>query len=146
MEQEINGKVQKINDEDYEIIKIIESFGTIKAVEWYQENYDCEVSEAINAIKAIGVKYNVHYNGSEDSDDKAIIEMYNSKFNYFELVKWYKEIKKIEIKEAKDKVDLVLHIAGLRDINTKNSSGCMITILIAITSTLSIGSLIAYCI
>ena len=138
MEQEINGKVQKINDEDYEIIKKMETDGIIKTIEWYQENYDCEVSEAIDAIKTIGVKYNVHYNDSEDSAYKAIIEMYNSKFNYSELVKWYKEINKIEIKEAKDKVDLVLHIAGLRDINTKISGGCMITILIAITSTLSI--------
>ena len=56
MEQEINGKVQKINDEDYEIIKKLETDGYVKAVEWYQENYDCELDEAKETVKAIWAK------------------------------------------------------------------------------------------
>ena len=39
MEQENNGKVQKINDEDFEIIQVIESQNRADAVKWYQENY-----------------------------------------------------------------------------------------------------------
>ena len=54
-------KFQKINEEDYEIIKKIETDGYIKAVEWYQENYDCELDEAKGAVKAIREKYNVSY-------------------------------------------------------------------------------------
>ena len=37
MEQEINGKVQKINDEDFELINIIEAKTYIDAIKWYQE-------------------------------------------------------------------------------------------------------------
>ena len=35
MEQEINGNVQKINEEDYEIIKKLESLGYKKACQGY---------------------------------------------------------------------------------------------------------------
>lgn len=142
MEQEIKGKVQKINDEDYEIIKIIESVGTTKAVEWYRENYDCDVSEAIDAIKAIGVKYNVNYKSGGDSDEDSIIMEYQSSNNLLHVVKWYKEKQGLGLKESKDKVEEVLYNAGLIEtkINTDTNSGngCMITIIIAITSTLSV--------
>ena len=53
MEQEINGKVQKINDEDYEIIKEIESQGLVYAVQWYMENYDSSVIDARETITRI---------------------------------------------------------------------------------------------
>lgn len=131
-------KLQKINEEDYEIIKKLETDGYVKAVEWYQENYDCELDEAKGAIKAIREKYNVHYNGAGKSDEEEIIEMYESHPALLEVVKWYKEKHNLGLKEAKDRVEEVLNDAGLRSVNAKSGSGCMITILIAITSTLSV--------
>lgn len=131
-------KLQKINEEDYEIIKKLETDGYVKAVEWYQENYDCELDEAKDAIKAIREKYNVHYNGAGESDEDSIIEKYESTNDIIQVVRWYKEKHDLGLKEAKDKVEEVLNDAGLRSVNAKSGSGCMITILIAITSTLSV--------
>lgn len=138
MDQKINGKVQKINDEDYEIIQIIESEGILKATAWYQENYDCDFDEAKDIIKAIREKYNIHYNSAGESDEDSIIEMYESTHSVLQVVKWYREKNNIGLKEANDKVEKVLNDAGLRSVNAKNSGGCMITILITITSTLSV--------
>ena len=61
MEQENNGTVQKINDEDYEIIQVIESQSRADAVKWYQENYNCNVEDAITAISAIYKQYKGGY-------------------------------------------------------------------------------------
>lgn len=132
MEQKINGKVQKINEEDYEIIKKLEADGYIKAVEWYQENYDCELDEAKDAIKSIKEKYNV---GSNDEDE--ILAMYNSNPAALQVVKWYKETYCVDLKEAKERVFEVLNKNNIA-VGGGSGSGCMITILIAITSTLSV--------
>ena len=136
MEQEINGKVQKINEEDYEIIKKLEADGYIKAVEWYQENYDCELADAKEAIKSIKEKYNV---GSNDEDE--ILAMYNSNPAALQVVKWYKETYGVDLKEAKERVFEVLNKNNIA-VGGGSGSGCMITILIAITSTLSVLSLL----
>lgn len=87
-------ELKKIDEEDYEIIKIIESDGIKKAIDWYQENYDCDWNEAKDAIIQISDKYGV-YNLGEDNVESVVQ-------------------------------------------NTSAGSGCMITILIAITSTLSV--------
>lgn len=138
MEQKINDKVQKINDEDYEIIQIIESEGILKATAWYQKNYDCDFDEAKDVIKAIREKYNIHYNGAGESDEDSIIEMYESTQSVLQVVKWYREKNNIGLKEANNKVEKVLNDAGVRSVNAKSGSGCMVTILIAITSTISV--------
>lgn len=137
MEQEINGKVQKINEEDYEIIKIIESEGLIKSIEWYKENYDCEIDEAIDAIISIKKKYQISYQG--DDNDEIIERLYSGE-SPLQVVKWYKEKYGIGLKEAKDKIDDVLKEVGQIENVSKGSpsgNGCMITILIAITTTFS---------
>ena len=128
-------KLQKINEEDYEIIKKLETDGYVKAVEWYQENYDCELDEAKSAIKTIREKYNVSYSGS-DLDE--IREMLGSAKSVSGAVKLYKEKYNVSTEEANSKV-----LEAVRKFNTENSggkssSGCMVTILIAITSTLSV--------
>ena len=74
MEQDINGKVQKINEEDYEIIKKLETIGYKKAVEWYKENYDCELDEAKETVKAIWEKYKVSYPGSDLDEIREMLE------------------------------------------------------------------------
>lgn len=129
-------KLQKINEEDYEIIKKIEVDGYMKAVEWYQENYDCELADAKEAIKSIKEKYNV---GSNDEDE--ILAMYNSNPAALQVVKWYKETYGVDLKEAKERVFEVLNKNNIA-VGGGSGSGCMITILIAITSTLSVLSLL----
>lgn len=52
-----------------------------------------------------------------------------------QAVKWYKDKHNCSLKEAKDVVDYVYEKHGLRSSTNK---GCVITILIAITSTLSV--------
>lgn len=66
-------------------------------------------------------------------DEEEIISRYNSTHNNIEVIKWYMETYNIGLKEAKDRVDEVLikH-------NLKSGSGCVVTILVAITSTLSL--------
>lgn len=139
MEQEINGKVQKINEEDYEIIKIIESEGPQKAIEWYKENYECSFNEARENICAIRDKYQVHYNGI---DAEPIILDLIEKGAKLQAVKAYKEMHDCGLKEAKDYIDEIekkLYPERESSISNGNGNGngCMITILIAITTTLS---------
>lgn len=74
MEQEINGKVQKINDEDYEIIKVIESNSPYKTIEWYKKTYECDSEEARIAIKEIRKKYKTPYGTKYVPDADEIID------------------------------------------------------------------------
>lgn len=137
MEQEINGKVQKINDEDYEIIKIIETEGYIKSIEWYQENYDCTLEEAKEAIKAIRDKYNVSFDGI-DIDSEAL--KYIEEGAKLQAVKVYVDKYGFGLKEARDFIDETeKKLKGVKsnNVSANSNNGCVITILIAITTTLS---------
>ena len=87
-------ELQKINDEDYEIIKKIEEEGTVNAVDWYKETYECEVEEAKKAIADIKAKYGVYSEVDLPKENKST--------------------------------------------SSSSGSGCMVTLLIAITSTLSL--------
>ena len=138
MEQEINSKVQRINEEDYEIIKKMEQVGYLQAVEWYKETYECGQDDAREAINKINDKYRVLQKTPEDE----IIEMYNEygKTSPLLLVKNYKEKYNVSLAEAKSAVDVVLEKNGLK--SSSSGSGCVVTLLIAITSTLSLMFLI----
>lgn len=69
-----------------------------------------------------------------EEDEKEIL-----KFGAASLmaVKWYKEKHSCGLKEAKDVVDYVLAKHGKQVVSSVNNKGCMITIIIAIASTLS---------
>lgn len=70
-----------------------------------------------------------------ESDEEEIVNLYKKTGAALQVVKWYKETYNVGLKEAKDRVDFVLDKHGLRSLT--KGSGCMITILIAITSTIS---------
>lgn len=70
-----------------------------------------------------------------ESDEIEIVNLYKKTGAALQVVKWYKETYHVGLKEAKDRVDFVLDKHELRSLT--KGSGCMITILIAITSTLS---------
>lgn len=70
-----------------------------------------------------------------ESDEQEIVNLYKKTGAALQVVKWYKETYHVGLKEAKDRVDFVLDKHGLRSLT--KGGGCMITILIAITSTLS---------
>lgn len=71
-----------------------------------------------------------------DPDEEAIINQYaDTHGGILQVVKWYKDEKGIGLKEAKDRVESVLVKHNLREAN-KGGSGCVVTILVAITSTL----------
>lgn len=138
MEQGINGNVQKINEEDYEIIKVIESEGLIKSIDWYKENYDCTLEEAKEAIKAVRDKYNVKFDGI-DIDPEALKFLEGGA--KLQAVKVYVDKYGYGIKEAKDFIDetekKLNMVTSNNAASTNSNNGCMITILIAITTTLS---------
>ena len=72
-----------------------------------------------------------------DPDEEAIINQFaDTHGGILQVVKWYKDEKGIGLKEAKDRVESVLIKHNLREAN-KGGSGCVVTILVAITSTLS---------
>ena len=78
MEQEINGNVQKINDEDYEIIKVIETETYPGSIKWYKDSYNCDLEDAIEAIDTIKKKYSVDHVGLYTAIDKEeLILMYD---------------------------------------------------------------------
>lgn len=123
--------LQKINEEDYEIIKKIETDGYLKAVEWYKENYDCDLSDAKEVVKTVRDKYKV-----ESKDDDEILSMWNSLQDQSKVIKWYQETYDVSPQDAISKVNAVLN--PMANSGGTSNNGCMITILIAITTTLSI--------
>lgn len=72
-----------------------------------------------------------------ESDEEEIVNLYKKTGAALQVVKWYKETYHVGLKEAKDRVDFVLDKHGLRNLS-KSGSGCMVTILVAISSTLSV--------
>lgn len=127
-------KLQKINDEDYEIIKKLESVGFIEAAEWYKENYDCDLNEAKEAIFAIKNKYNLENVVSEYDETRVILESANS---ISEAIKLYKEKYNVSQVEANRKVMNAVKVFNAENNGKTLNSGCTIALLIAITSTLS---------
>ena len=159
MEQEIKGKVQKINDEDYEIIKEIESQGLVYAVQWYMENYDSGVIDARETITRIKNKYGVKKELYWPDEDelylyiKHMVKHFEETGEYDDfqaMKKWYMEASGCDLSQAiapcSGAINTYIKRNGLegKTIYGTKKAGCVITILVAITTTLSIGSLIAY--
>ena len=140
MEQEINGKVQKINEEDYEIIKKIESDGSIKATNWYKENYECSISEAREAIKAIQEKYGVKRKGLHKPDDEEIMAKMDELHDktggtpdMSKLKEWFIQESGCNGDEASEAIR-----NAISNYNKANGNkGCMVTILLVTTASLS---------
>lgn len=97
--------------------------------EEYETNKDgnraCEVSNL-----------NDQMDSQLDSDEKEIIIQFNRIHTILQVVKWYKETYNVGLKEAKDRVESVLIKHNLYE-GGKSGSGCVVTFLVAITSTLS---------
>lgn len=72
-----------------------------------------------------------------DPVEKAIIDKFQELQGPLQVVKWYKETYDVGLKEAKDRVDEVLRKNNLWNMGN-SGSGCVVTLLIAITSTLSL--------
>lgn len=156
MEQEINGKVQKINDEDYEIIQVIESKGMTMAIKWYAENYDSNLSDAKDVIRSITRKYGVERKGQYIPDEEewfAYIEQLRDEYartgvkaDIDEPKKWYMEVSGCDELEAlsamNNAFDKYNKLHGYKNIYGLPDPGCFGIILIAITSTLSVFFLI----
>lgn len=163
MERDINGKVQKIDDEDYEIIKVIEKETYPGAVRWYKDAYSCDLAEAVKGIEAIKKKYNVDHVGLyTDLNIEDLVFMNDlyrlvgadHKLDRSDLVSDFFKMEPwdwIMAKTGWSKDDAYNALNTSMDEWKKRNpekinKGCVITLLIAITSSLSIGSLIAYCI
>lgn len=143
MEQKINGSVQKINDEDYEIIKVIESQSRVDAIKWYQENYNCNVEDAISTFSAIFKQYKGGYM-PEASEIWLLFEKFAESEEadkaQDKVVKWLMSNLGMSEKDAFKKVMEACEYINSQPSTSNDGSkkGCMITILIAITSTLSL--------
>lgn len=152
MEQEINGKVQKINDEDYEIIKIIESKGMVMAAQWYTENYDSSLSDARDVIRSISKKYGVKRKGQYIPDEEewfAYIEQLRDEYartgvkaDLNDIKKWYMEVSGCDGPEVTfalaEAFKKYCELHGYKNIYNIPDPGCFGIILIVITSTLSV--------
>lgn len=99
-----------------------------------REDYKTEDKESkVNEIDNFDSDPQIDKDCQLDIVEKEIIDQFNRTHGVLQVVKWYKETYNVGLKEAKDRVDTVLIKNNL--INRNN--GCMITILIAITTTLS---------
>lgn len=110
------------------IIKIAETKGIRYAIKWYKETNKCDTYEAIETVQSICSQHKVY---CTLEDENEILKNSAAKL---QTVKWYKEKHNCSLKEAKDVVDSIFEKHGLQSSN----NGCVITILIAITSTLSL--------
>ena len=72
-----------------------------------------------------------------DPVEKAIIEKYQETQALLQVIKWNKEAYHVNLKEAKDRVEEVLKKNNLWNVGN-SGSGCVVTLLIAIISTLSL--------
>ncbi len=130
-EKEINSVSGKSVEDT--IINIAETEGINMAIKWYKENKNCNTYEAIETVKSICLQHKVF---CTLDDEKEILNFDAARF---QAVKWYKEKYDCGLKEAKDVVDMVFAKHGKQ---TTDKNGCIITILIAITSTFSVFYLI----
>lgn len=128
-----NTSVDSIASLEDKIVKIAETAGINNAIKWYKENNNCDTYEAIETVKSICSQHKVF---CTLDDEKEILNFDSARL---QAVKWYKEKYDCGLKEAKDVVDLVFAKHGKQTID---KNGCIITILIAITSTLSVFYLI----
>lgn len=133
-EKEIISADPKISVEDT-IIRIAETEGINMAIKWYIDKNSCNTYEAIETVKSICSQKRVYCTLEEE---KEILKFDAARL---QAVKWYKEKNECGLKEAKDVVDLVFAKHGKQ---TLGGNGCIITILIAITSTLSFFWLIGF--
>ena len=127
-EKETNSVDPNISVEDT-IIKIAEAEGINMAIKWYIDKNNCNTYEAIETVKSICSQNKVYCTLEEE---KEILKFDAARL---QAVKWYKEKNECGLKEAKDVVDLVFAKHGKQ---TLGGNGCIITILITITSTLSL--------
>lgn len=128
-EKETNSVDPNISVEDT-IIRIAETEGINMAIKWYIDKNSCNTYEAIETVKSICSQKRVYCTLEEE---KEILKFDAARL---QAVKWYKEKNNCGLKEAKDVVDLVFAKYGKQSIGG-NGNGCIITILLAITSTLS---------
>ena len=127
-EKETNSVDPNISVEDT-IIKIAEAEGINMAIKWYIDKNNCNTYEAIETVKSICSQKKVYCTLEEE---KEILKFDAARL---QAVKWYKEKNKCDLKEAKDVVDLVFAKHGKQAVS---GNGCIITILITITTSLSI--------
>lgn len=140
--------VQKINDEDYEIIQVIESKSRVDAIKWYQENYSSSVEEAISAISAIYKQYKGGYK-PDGSEVMLLLNEYQKKEK--DMIKAEDKVMEIlmsltgcDKSKAQEYINEAYGSQSKQNDSTERGGGkgCMITILITITSTLSLFCLI----
>lgn len=138
-----------LGEED--IIKVIETYGFSKAVKWYEENYNCSHEGAKEAILSIVRKNKDKLKGYYHPDEEEIfarIDQLRERYkatgemgNIDEDLEWYMERsdcnKQEAVKAMADALTKYCKLHGLKNIYGKNNNGCMITILIAITTTIS---------
>jgi rubredoxin/ribosomal protein L7/L12 len=127
-EKETNSVDPNISVEDT-IIRIAETEGINMAIKWYIDKNSCNTYEAIETVKSICSQKRVYCTLEEE---KKILKFDAARL---QAVKWYKEKNKCDLKEAKDVVDLVFAKHGKQAVS---GNGCIITILITITTSLSI--------
>lgn len=105
-----------------------------------------EESNANDVVSSETVNNNVEITTDNDNStikedidpvEKAIIDKFQELQGPLQVVKWYKETYDVGLKEAKDRVEEVLKKNNLWNIGN-SGSGCVVTLLIAITSTLSL--------
>ena len=133
VEEKENTTVDSIASLEDKIVKIAETAGINNAIKWYKDNNNCNTYEAVETVKSICSQHKVF---CTLDDEKEILNFDAARL---QAVKWYKEKYDCGLKEAKDVVDMVFAKHGKQ---TTDKNGCIITILIAITSTLSVFYLI----
>ena len=141
MEQEINGIVQKIDNEDYEIIKVIESQSRVDAIKWYQENYNSSVEDAISAISAIYKQYKGGYKPDANEMWLLLDEYQKQEKDMLKaedkVMQWLKTNMGFSQAAAQNMLNEAYNCNTPQNQDGGSKKGCMITILIAITTTLS---------
>lgn len=133
VEEKENNSIDSVASEEDKIVKIAETAGINNAIKWYKESNNCDTYEAIETVKSICSQHKVF---CTLDDEKEILNFDAARL---QAVKWYKEKYDCGLKEAKDVVDMVFAKHGKQTID---KNGCIITILIAITTTLSVFYLI----
>lgn len=105
-----------------------------------------EESNASDVVSSETEKNNVEITTDNDKStikdeidpvEKAIIDKFQETQGLLQVVKWYKETYDVGLKEAKDFVEKVLVKHNLWNMG-QSGSGCAVTLLVAITSTLSL--------
>lgn len=98
---------------------------------------DEKIESTNNNSNVLNTEESIDSINQTNTEEEDTVNMFKTTNDMIKVVKWYKETYNVGLKESKERVEYILGKNGLKK-PSASGNGCMITVLIAITSSLSV--------